>query len=87
MLKFYSKKLAGLYRYAHTSVEGYKLPLYRVPICHATEVNTTSKRRRNIMAKNLTRLAVSDFTATEKDLIQGLVRIVIQETMKGFTNE
>lgn len=39
------------------------------------------------MAKNLTRLAVSDFTATEKDLIQGLVRIVIQETMKGLTNE
>ena len=40
-----------------------------------------------IMAKHITRLAVSDFTATEKDLIQGLVRIVIQETMKGFTNE
>lgn len=35
----------------------------------------------------MTRLAVSDLTATEKDLIQGLVRIVIQETMKGFIND
>lgn len=39
------------------------------------------------MTQNITKLAVSDFTATEKDLIQGLVRIVIQETMKGFTHE
>lgn len=39
------------------------------------------------MSKNMTRLAVSDFTAKEKDLIQGLVHIVIQDIMKGFTNE
>lgn len=39
------------------------------------------------MAKNLTRLAITDFTAEEKDMIQGLVRIVLQEIMKGVSHE
>ncbi len=36
------------------------------------------------MAKNITRLKVSDLTATEKDLHQTLVRILIQDVMKGI---
>ena len=47
----------------------------------------TRQKGDNNMQKQLERLKITDFDATEKDMIQGLIHILLQDIMKGVLND